>query len=182
MILISSGLICEDEQVFSKARNNRAKTLLLLHQETNPGAVSLRMNGRLSPRTHGQFSARHYRMWTLQSSKGLLKAQLPNTFWVKKSLFPCQWGIFRLCQIRNFLVSSFRTEISCRAFGLNGLRSKEQYVISVVRLIALICDRVWITFCNCFLVLLYYQELHDLTLRKHVNVFDNPLTNSSFHF
>lgn len=32
MILISSGLICEDEQVFSKARNNRAKTAASRHK------------------------------------------------------------------------------------------------------------------------------------------------------
>lgn len=57
MMLISSGLVGEDE-VFSKARNNRGETLLLLHQETNPGAVSFSMDGRLTLRIQGRCSMR----------------------------------------------------------------------------------------------------------------------------
>lgn len=55
MILISSGLAWEDERVFFKARSNGGETLLLLHQETNPGAASFGIEGRLNLRIQGQY-------------------------------------------------------------------------------------------------------------------------------
>lgn len=152
MILISSGLVGKDE-VFSKARNNRGKTLLLLHQQINPG-VSFSLDGRLTLRIqghrldtddirgHGHFLC----FITVKAEwQDIWKYKFQTVFESTKSVIHCQCYSFRLCQIRNFLVSSLGTDMSSREYGLNCLTSKEQYVSSVTRLIIL----VWITRDYC---------------------------------
>lgn len=153
MILISSGLICEDEQDFSKARNNRAKDSLVAASRHKSWS-GFEMNGRPSLGTQGQYSALHYRTWTLSllhycddynAVKHIWKYKLETLFERETKRIQCQWGSFRLCQIRNFLVSSFRTKVSRGVYGLNRLRSKAQCAISVVQLIV----SVWITRQSC---------------------------------
>lgn len=93
------------------------------------------------------YAAWYSKIWTLSlhsncqdynEVKAHLEVWAPNSLEFptppakKKSLTHCQWGGFRLCQIRSALVSGFRTEVSCRVDGLNCPTSKEQYVVSVL--------------------------------------------------
>lgn len=59
----------------------------------------------------------------------------------KLNLIHRQWGSFELCQIRNLLVSSFRTEVSRRVYGLNWYQKNNMWS-SVVQLIRyfLVCE------------------------------------------
>lgn len=112
---------------FLKLKRKWGKTLLLLHQERNPGAVYFNMDGRLTLedtrsilntddiREFGHFLCfitvkTTVKYSTSTSSKQFLSPQ--------KCLIYCKWSSFRLCQIRNFLISSFGTDMSGRVCGL----------------------------------------------------------------
>lgn len=71
--------------LFFKARSNGGKTLLLLHQETNPGATSFSIEGRLNLRIQGQHiikMIRGYGHSLLHYCQ--LNMEVPNSFWVHK--------------------------------------------------------------------------------------------------
>ena len=153
------------------------------------------MNGRPSLGTQGQYSALYYRMWTLlllhycddyNAVKHIWKYKLQTLFECQTKRIQCQWGSFRLCQIRNFLVSRFRTKVSCGLYGLNCLRSKEQ-----------MCDlcctahrfslnhTTKLQICNSVITLYSYYTIWNytnLTFPETVNLSDNPYTHFGFHF
>lgn len=123
---------------FFKARSNRGETLLSLHQETNPGAASFSMDGRLNLR-RGQ----HITKMIFGDMDTLCSITVSSTwkyrtfesrsssFWVHRCTIHCHWYSFRLCQIRKFLVSSLGSEMSSSVYGLNCLTSKEPHAISL---------------------------------------------------
>ena len=115
MILISSGLLAEDERVFSKARNKRLeRQCFLVSASTDKSWSSFILYGwktdwgqkdnDITERGHVLITSR------LRSSAGHLKVQFSSSFGVLKKKNPCQLLGFRLFQIRNFRVSSFSSK------------------------------------------------------------------------
>lgn len=118
VILISSGSLCEAQQIFAKAQNDRQAKVLSCCCVKRQNQSSFIQSGY----------ARIQILVTLESQDSSSRSHV-SRIWIKKNPNQCRLSSFWLCQIRNFQGCGFGTDLSGRLFGLNTVTSEEHCVI-----------------------------------------------------
>lgn len=118
VILISSGSLCEDQQIFAQAQNDRQEKVLSCCCVKRQNQSSFIQDGY----------ARIQILVTLESQDSSSSGHVSRIKKKKKSN-QCRSSSFWLCQIRNFQGCGFGTDLSGRLFGLNTVTSEEHCVI-----------------------------------------------------